>query len=136
MKSSSNPTRRLDLIQLLAAVWTLGLCLTLWLPGDSMPDLGSSWFASLPRGVDKWVHGGLFFFEAVWLVQAFRRRREIRRPFLTAFVVATLLAVLTEGVQAWVPGRSREAADLAANLAGVALGVLATCRARPLMNET
>lgn len=136
MEPSRSFTDRFDLVQILAVAWTFGLCLLLWLPGDNMPDLGSSFFSSLPRGADKWVHGGLFFFEMVWLAQALRRRPEIRQPLVTALVAVTFLAVLTEVVQAWVPGRSREVADLAANLAGTALGALVSGRARPLMNET
>lgn len=83
----------------------------LYLPGSDTP-------STLPPGADKVAHLVLFAVPSALVVIL------SRRWFLTA-VVFGLHAVASELIQAqFVPGRTGDLADLAADLVGVAVGVV------------
>ena len=71
---------------------------------------------------DKWLHLGIFALLG-WLgAQAWRQQPARRRQLLGGLL---LVAVATECLQYWVPGRSPSLGDLLADLAGLLLGTLA-----------
>lgn len=78
-------------------------------------------------GLDKLVHGMLFGVLA-WLAAGSARALALRRPALTVFLVAGLYAAALEAAQRWAPDRRADPFDLAADLVGLALGLLAARR--------
>jgi VanZ family protein len=80
---------------------------------------------SLPEVVsDKGVHGGLYAGFALVILRALARGRWERVRFLTAFlavVLAVLYGVSDEVHQSFVPGRTADAADVAADASGATL---------------
>ena len=77
--------------------------------------------AAPPGGelVEIWLHLGTFFFLTVMPLITVTTRRAA--TLCIAAVIA--LAFLSEGAQALVPGRAASFEDLAANLAGISLGL-------------
>jgi VanZ family protein len=106
----------------LLAVW-IAFLLTLTSIPD--PDFGSGF-----PGVDKLAHFGFYgvagFLCALW-------RRESGRGAKGAFVFAAVLVVLLGAVdeihQQWIPGRSMELLDWAADVAGGVAGALSSLAA-------
>ena len=80
-----------------------------WLAGGS---------PGLPN-VDKWMHGLAFAMLALWFTGQYARSSYVR-------IAIMLLAygLLIEVVQSFVPYRSAEFADLAADAAGICTGLL------------
>jgi len=68
------------------------------------------------------------FHLAAWTAVAFTAAWAARRRLWVTVSVLAVVAVVAEVAQAAVPGRTVEPADLAANLAGVAVGVAAALR--------
>ena len=77
----------------------------------------------LPAHFDKWVHGGLFAAESTLLYRWFRHGAGPfpSSPVASAWGAAAVLALSSEGLQHFVPGRFAEGPDLLADLAGVLL---------------
>ena len=97
----------------LAVLWTLAVAVALSVPGGAIPPA-----ERLPLTLDKWVHAGLFFgVGALWL-QALPGRVGAVLAGGTAFAVASELWQATPLV-----GRVSDPYDVAADLAGLALGV-------------
>lgn len=101
--------------------WTILVVAAKLLPGDRMPDLGDEGFLDLPVWADKVGHALLFAFETFFLLPWLRLKASRPRPLTTAIVLATGLAVGTEVLQLWVPQRTADAADLLADVVGIAL---------------
>ncbi len=120
-----------------AVLWTVLLLVALLTPGDNISELDDGFSLPLPDGADKVVHAGLFSFETFFLVRWLRSSR-YERPLLTAILMATLLAVLTEVLQIWVPQRTGDPADLLADQLGIAIcaGWLGWSAARNSKSET
>ena len=97
---------------LLALVLLASLSPVFWL----FPDRGDfvTWFVH----VDKWMHGAAFAVLAVWFAGQYRPRSYWR-------IATGLLAfgVLIEACQRMVTYRSAEWLDIAANAAGIAVGL-------------
>ena len=101
--------------------WVLFIALLTLLPGSAFP--GISWnFLE----IDKMVHitvfgiltilGGVFFFK--------KNRNAIWKNIFMSFLIASLYGTALELLQSLVPERSFDYADLAANYAGGALGIV------------
>lgn len=110
---------------------TLWAALTLTL--TSIPDVGN--FAPpLFAGADKIVHGSLYALLAVLLVRAVAPERFAAlgalRIGLIVVVAVSLLGWVDEWHQQYIPGRSRDTADWAADSAGAAFGTLFATTAR------
>jgi VanZ family protein len=73
---------------------------------------------SLPN-VDKWMHGLAFAMLALWFTGQYARSSYVR----IAIMLLTY-GLLIEVVQSFVPYRSAEFADLAADAAGIGIGLL------------
>jgi hypothetical protein len=88
-----------------------------WLPGGRWLDREdvTHW-----AHADKWVHGSMFAVLGGLATGAWRDRRW-RVRWWGALLA---LGVLTEGLQAWVPGRSPSGADVLADALGLGLGVV------------
>ena len=97
---------------LLALVLVASLMPMFWI----FPDRGDfvTWFVH----VDKWLHGIAFVFLAVWFAGQYRRRSYWR-------IAVGLLAfgVLIEACQRMVTYRSADWLDIAADAAGIAVGI-------------
>ncbi len=120
--SEPDPLRR---ARLLAAAWGLFLlALTSWPSPPEVPVV-----SSIPN-FDKLVHAVLYGVEGFLLYFAIRWPPPHRFSWLRALVVGGALAVwgtLDELHQAWIPGRSMEAADaLTDAVAGLAGGLAAS----------
>ena len=74
--------------------------------------------ASLPNA-DKWMHGLAFAMLAIWFTGQYARSSYVR----IAIMLLTY-GLLIEVVQSFVPYRSAEFADLAADAAGIGIGLL------------
>lgn len=82
----------------------------------------------LPEHADKWTHAVLFAGESFFLHRAFRHGVGPwpRAPMASTWAAASLLAVLSEGLQSRIPGRFADLNDVIADLAGVLLWHLFT----------
>lgn len=137
-KTPAAGTRTTPLQPRRAAPWRLlfwlGFALSLVLllaPADSLTD-ARIWLASwLPfaaqldaldvtHNADKWVHLGLFMLLGGLGRQAWSQPTQ-RRQLLLGLLC---MAIATEWLQHYVPGRSASVADLLADLAGLALASL------------
>lgn len=100
-------------------LWTGLVLLLLWWPGAPEGlDL-----SGLPEGFDRLAHLVVFGPFGYLVDRAWGEGTGASR--LAAVLAATvILGLVTEAGQAWVPGRSPEAGDLAADLAGAFLGWL------------
>ena len=94
-----------------------GSLVVLFTPGSGVP--------TAPPGTDKVIHGALFAALATTGVQAGVARRWLT-PALAAYAVGS---EFVQGALGWLD-RSPSAADVAADLAGVAAGVLVTAWAQ------
>lgn len=95
--------------QVLAAkVWVAS-----WLPGAAWLDQ-----ANLTQHGDKWTHA-LLFTTLGWFAMGAWRSRSKRQRLAWSLLG---LAVITEVLQAWVPGRSPSLADAIADALGLAVG--------------
>ena len=113
-----------------ALTWSLVLAVLLGAPGDKLPDLGAwDW-------LDKPLHGLLFAIHCGLLVRSLAGFRSRDRDLATAALVSGLYAALLELVQLWVPGRSGDWWDLAADLAGIALVVVLLAHRRARLRDT
>ncbi len=100
---------RRDLHPVLFIFWTCFIMLITALPFKESP-------AASQYHLDKFAHAGMF------LVLVFLGARTLR---LTHFLfMGTVVAVISEIQQYFVPGRTVEIWDLLANLAGTGVGIL------------
>lgn len=77
---------------------------------------------------DKAVHFGLYGVEAFFLYQAVRWAGRAAFSLARVLVIVGVMAVwgmADEVHQYWIPGRSMEGSDVAADVAGAAMGALA-----------
>jgi len=101
----------------LAVSWLLFISILFILPGSAIPR--SHWFTQVY--LDKWVHIFLF------AVLIFLWKSSFLFPRQTGILLLISLAygILVECVQElWVPNRSFDVYDMAADLAGSILGIL------------
>ncbi|MFD2037645.1 VanZ family protein [Belliella marina] len=109
--------------RLLPAVIWLGLVLLAMLsPGDKFPST-----PQIPHK-DKIVHFGLFFvlnllWMRVWVVEASKDKKFLKL-FTSYLVFGIIFAILVEYLQLYVPNRSFDYYDIAANMLGAAVGVI------------
>lgn len=111
-----------------AAVALLGATVLLCLPGKALPS--GSWFDTLH--LDKWVHAGMFGTLTVlwsWPFTLRSKAKDFRGAVLKVSVSLLVYGVTMEFVQHfWVPDRSFDTADIAADFAGCAIGFVASVR--------
>ncbi|HMN20910.1 MAG TPA: VanZ family protein [Ottowia sp.] len=113
------------LLGLLAPASTL-LELKVWVSAW-LPWAGELDRADALQHADKWVHAAIFLTLALLGLRAWPLARQ-RRHMLLGLVA---LAVATEWLQHYIPGRSASLGDFAADLAGLLLGALAFARLLP-----
>lgn len=127
-RGSSGALQGALLARAAAVVWTVLLVAGLLLPADILPFALPSWLP-WPRGVegpsllDKQIHFVLFLVETVLLLRPGVLGDAPDRGWRRAAGLSLALAFLTELLQAPVPTRSADVADLIANLAGVGVGL-------------
>lgn len=78
---------------------------------------------------DKIAHAGVY---AVFALLYLRMRAHARRPVIELIPVAAVYAVADELHQLWIPGRQCSVWDLVADMAGVAIVIVATYLVRSL----
>jgi VanZ family protein len=101
----------------LAYGWLVFISILFILPGSAIPH--SSWFTLIY--LDKWVH--IFLFAV--LVFLWRSALLFPRHAITLVALSLSYGILVEFVQEyWVPNRSFDVYDMAADLAGSILGIL------------
>lgn len=108
-----------------AALLETRIWLATWLPFARQLDA-----LDVAQNADKWVHLGLFALLGGLGRLAWSHRAE-RRQLLLGLL---FMAIATEGLQHFIPGRSASVADVLADLAGLALisGLAVSLRGRPL----
>lgn len=106
---------------LAAICWLVALLAGTLLPSDKIPEVTT-------RMSDKVIHGLIFFILATLFLIAARKERFLRIPpdkiYIIIIPLILLVAIMTEGLQYFIPGRMSDLNDLIANIAGVLLGVL------------
>lgn len=104
-------------IPLATVLVAAGILLAVLLPGSTLPPG--------PRipGFDKMVHGGMFC--ALALAVSFDFRPRAGRRLLVVLAAVVAFAALTELCQLFVPGRSCDALDMLADIAGFVFGLFA-----------
>ncbi len=106
----------------MATLWGIFLfALTSWPKPPAVPIL-----SGIPN-FDKLVHFALYSVEGFFLYRAIAWPGKPRFSFLRVLTIAGALAVwgtVDEVHQGWIPGRSTEAKDLAADCAGASVGAL------------
>jgi VanZ family protein len=98
-----------------SVAWAAGILIVTSLPGSALPP-----FAPL-AGADKVVHAAMYAALGVLVARAIAQ--EGRRIFVVPLAVIALLAALDEWHQLWIPGRSADARDWMADVAGAAAGL-------------
>jgi VanZ family protein len=98
-----------------------------WIAASAVLVLGVVWGSlqtspsmEVPQGFDKVEHFGTYLFLAVWFTGLMARRRW----WLVAATLLLLGAVMEAGQCAMQAGRTADVNDLAANVAGIAAGLL------------
>ena len=120
-----SPTLRKRLYQLPAAVWAIMIFILLTLPGSKVPHI---YFWTFGIEFDKFIHGVLFFAQAMFLWMAFltttRDTLFSRRPVLIAAILSSLYGGLMELYQSTLADRSADFMDFLADSAGAAAFIL------------
>ena len=105
------------------ALWAALVLVATSIPGGSVPDG--------PAGADKLVHFGLY--AVLGALAARARLQELRGPVIPGMalvlVAVALFAVVDEAHQQLIPGRSADARDVAADVAGAAVAIALTAAA-------
>jgi VanZ family protein len=111
-----------------AFVWAAVILFLCLLPGSKLPEW--DWFALLD--LDKLVHAGLFFIQALLLARAFHARGTPVHWLLWSLVITVLYGLATEFMQGLeAMGRRTEINDMIANSVGaLAAGVYTFRRTR------
>lgn len=111
-----------------AFVWAAVILFLCLLPGSKLPEW--DWFALLD--LDKLVHAGLFFIQALLLARAFHARGTPVRWLLWSLVITVLYGLATEFMQGLeAMGRRTDINDMIANSVGaLAAGVYTFRRTR------
>jgi len=109
----------------LALLWMMALVVGNGVPGSSLPDIGFS----IPHR-DKLQHFIAWMLLSWWWWRAVApvapgQRAAVRMPLLFIWLLPATFGVIDEFRQQWVPYRSAELADLAADFLGSATAVAA-----------
>jgi len=121
-----------------ARAWTIIIFILLALPGDMLP---SETHTDIPN-LDKGVHiilFGCFVFLWSFYYAARENRNTLNRKLIIIFVIACLYGIGMEYVQKYfIPNRDFDIYDIAADIAGAALGLLVvrmTVKSKPLWKQ-
>ncbi|WP_407692710.1 VanZ family protein [Reichenbachiella carrageenanivorans] len=85
---------------------------------------------SIPH-FDKVVHFGLFFVYALWVGLAIKPQSR----YIYGFCIGSSLAILTEWLQSYVPGRQADIYDGLADVAGTIVGLFVVILLHPNSNK-
>lgn len=77
------------------------------------------------EGEDKVVHFIMYFGLMALLTLSFRLEKNFLKKFVTILIFGIVLAVMTEIIQSYIPGRDASWGDLIANLIGLFAGYFA-----------
>ena len=104
------------------ALWAALILVLTSVPGSSVPDG--------PAGLDKLVHFGLYAVLGALATRALLERAPATLPSLARLLLGiACFALLDELHQQLVPGRSADARDLVADVAGAAIAIALTAAA-------
>ena len=102
-----------------AIVWFVIVLILIALPGHDFPNV-DDWYHKL--FVDKWIHAGIFGLLAFLFMFPFFKIEKNQSTLLKVFIKITWLTIIwgfiTECIQLFVPGRSFDLLDAAADGAG------------------
>jgi hypothetical protein len=101
--------------------WAAVILLLTSIPGSELQDVSALGFP----GADKVVHGLLYGVFGWLAARAWLRPLPSLRPLLRVLAGIALFALLDEWHQQFIPGRSMDALDLLADLAGASAGLVA-----------
>ena len=105
-----------------ALVWTVLLLIAMLSPGDNFPTT-----PQIPHK-DKIVHFTLFFilnflWFRTWVTES-KKKKKYLKLFTSYLVFGIIIAILVEYLQLYVPNRSFDYFDIAANMLGAAIGII------------
>ncbi len=107
----------------LTIIWIVVIAILTLSPARSVPDVP---FWNIPY-FDKIVHAGIFaplaFLMARGLFKHYKPNAKAGNFFYITFIFSVLYGGLIEYLQNFIPGRSSEMLDLAANTIGVLIGL-------------
>ncbi len=107
---------------LFAALWAIFILLLTLMPGKELPPTGGIFT------FDKIAHIGVFAILEFLLVVGFIKQSTYKglnnRPFLISLVIVGVLGMSIEICQAFIPDRSLDIVDLAADSTGGLCGIL------------
>jgi VanZ family protein len=105
-----------------AVLWLLAILLATLTPGEQLPETPDV------IGFDKLVHLGLFFILTFLWYRVGRKNRKEKLnkiKFITKYLVFGIgIAILVEYLQRFIPGRSFDFWDMAANILGGTIGTV------------
>ncbi len=108
-----------------AVIWFFVVMIIICLPKKDLPEV-SDWFERIY--FDKWVHAGMFGVLTFLVLFPFRSTSSNRTKFLNLVAIVAVAiscwGFVTECIQLYVPGRSFDLIDWAADSIGVFLAAL------------
>ena len=108
-----------------AIIWFIVVMAIICMPKQDLPDV-ADWFH--PIYFDKWVHAGMFGVLTFLTIFPFYKGLLNRKKLLTVIIIiacaTSCWGLITEYIQLYVPGRSFDLLDWAADSLGVLLAAL------------
>jgi len=106
-----------------AGLWVATVAVLMMLPAEALPDFGFPLPLSLNQWVDKIQHLVAFMIMMVLLARSLSELEDIQRPVLLAAISTLAISFFLEALQALVPWRYWDPADLVADTLGVLMAV-------------
>jgi len=130
MKSTAS---KISLIKFIPGIaWFFVVLIMICLPKKDLPEV-EGWLAYIY--IDKWIHIGMFGILAFLFMYPFHIKEVVPRTkndyFLTVFILTVCWGLATECIQLYIPGRSFDLLDWAADGSGAFLALF-WCKKRYL----
>lgn len=123
-RSITHILNKLSLRQFIPAIiWFFILMTLICLPKDKVPRVNDWWNQIY---IDKWIHAGLFGLQAFLLIVPFLKLKTMsmvkkKNSFTWIAIGVCVWGLVTECIQLYIPGRSFDLMDWAADSLGVGL---------------
>ena len=113
---------KIPYLSIVTVGWFVALLFGTLTPGDDLPDIGFNLN-------DKIIHLIIFLVLTTLFLAAAKRENFLKinsgKIIVTVFLIVSIIAVLTEVLQHFIPGRKMDVSDLIANETGVVTGIIA-----------
>ena len=113
---------KIPYLSIVTVGWFVALLFGTLTPGDDLPDIEFNLN-------DKIIHLIIFLVLTTLFLAAAKRENFLKinsgKIIVTVFLIVSIIAVLTEVLQHFIPGRKMDVSDLIANETGVVTGIIA-----------